>query len=245
VDPSDHPGEAAYVLGLCEEDQEPTVGAVIGGRPADPGFRDYLRRFQEDDRVKGVRQVLHSPNTPPGFCLAPEFVTGARLLGEQGLCMDLCMRPTELSDAGKLADQCPDTRFVLDHCGNADPKAFLGDSKRGGDEAPWHEAEAWKRDVAELAKRENVVCKISGIVVRAPKDDWGVEDLAPIVNHCLKEFGPRRVLFGGDWPVCTLVAELREWIEALREIIANRPEAERRGLFRDNALRFYKLSSHE
>jgi predicted TIM-barrel fold metal-dependent hydrolase len=96
--------------------------------------------------------------------------------------------------------------------------------------------------MAELAKRDRVVCKISGIVARANKDNWAAEDLAPIVNHCLDVFGPDRVMFASDWPVCTRVASLRQWVEALRSIVANRSEAERRKLFSENARRVYGLN---
>src|SRR5207247_2541533 len=91
---------------------------VISGRPASDGFAKYLAPYRRLDLVKGVRQVLHGESTPAGYCLAPEFVRGVRLLGEWGKSFDLCMRPGELLDAAKLIDQCPDTRFILDHCGN-------------------------------------------------------------------------------------------------------------------------------
>ena len=142
-------------------------------------------------------------------------------------------------------DQCPGTRFILDHCGNADPKAFWSTKRRGEvgpTEAPSHERDQWRRDLAELAKRKNIVCKISGIVARAPKGKWIVDDLAPPIHHCLAEFGPDRVMFGSDWPVCTLSATYRQWVEALRQIIAARPPADQRKLLHDNAVKFYGLS---
>jgi L-fuconolactonase len=79
-------------------------------------------------------------------------------------------------------------------------------------------------------------------VARAPKG-WTADDLAPIVNHCLDAFGPDRVVFGGDWPVCLLGSPLRDWITALREIIAERPAAEQRKLWSQNAIRFYGLTN--
>ncbi|HYW80138.1 MAG TPA: amidohydrolase family protein, partial [Thermoguttaceae bacterium] len=74
------------------------------------------------------------------------------------------------------------------------------------------------------------------------KVTWTADDLAPTVEHCLEVFGPDRVVFGGDWPVCTRVASLRQWITALRQIIAGRPEEEQRKLLHDNAVRFYGLT---
>jgi predicted TIM-barrel fold metal-dependent hydrolase len=95
--------------------------------------------------------------------------------------------------------------------------------------------------MAELARRDRVVCKISGIIARAPKDTWLPEDLAPIINHCLEVFGPDRVMFASDWPVCTRVASLHEWVGALNQVVRDRPDEKRRKMFGENAVRFYKL----
>ena len=148
-----------------------------------------------------------------------------------GLSFDLCVRPAELPDFAKLIDQCPGTRFILDHCGNADLKHTPA------------ERDKWKRDMAEIAKRKNLVGKVSGFIASAPgRGRWTLDDLAPVVNHTLEVFGPDRVMFGGDWPVCTAAATLRQWVEALRTIVSDRPRAEQKKLFHDNAVAFYGLS---
>jgi len=204
------------------------VAAVISGRPASDGFKKYLDPFKNSRIIKGVRQVLHNPEVPAGTCLSADFIKGIRLLGELGMSFDICVRPGELADAAKLIDACPDTRFILDHCGNANVQA--------NDHTPW------KRDMAALAKRKQVVGKVSGIVVSAKPGAWSAEDLAPFVNHTLDVFGPDRVMFGGDWPVCTLTATYRQWLEALQSIVRPRSEPEQRKLFHDNAVRFYGLA---
>ncbi len=236
VDPRDHVTEAEHVIGLCRSKQHPTVAAVIGGRPASDQFAEYVVRFQGSPYVKGVRQVLHG-GTPAGYCLTDEFVRGIRLLGDAGLSFDLCLRPGELQDGVKLAAQCPETRFILDHCGNADPNAFH--AKAGG-EKPSHDPDAWKRDIEAFAKLDNVIGKISGVIARAPQEGTAAA-LAPIVNHCLDAFGPDRVVFGGDWPVCLRGATYRQWVLTLREIVAERPATDQRKLWHDNAVRFYGL----
>lgn len=236
VDPRDHVTEAEHVIGLCRSKQHPTVAAVIGGRPASEEFGKYMARFKGNPYVKGVRQVLHGETTA-GYCLSDEFVRGIRLLGEAGLSFDICLRTADLKDGVKLTELCPDTRFVVDHCGNADPKAFAAEI---AGTKPSHDPAAWKRDMDAFAKRSNVICKISGIVASAPKG-WSAADLAPIVNHCLDAFGPDRVVFGGDWPVCLKGATYREWVLALRQIVAGRPVADQRKLWHDNAVRFYGL----
>ncbi len=240
VDPRQQIEEAEHVIELSRSSEHPTVAAVVSGRPASRAFRGHINRFMGNEYIKGVRQVLHVPETPRGLCLHEQFIQSVRHLGELGMSFDICMRPTELADGVRLATHCPDTLIIVDHCGNADPKAFLG-GDRAGEEAPWHKVEPWKRDMGEFAKLSNVVCKISGIVARAPGDDWSAEDLAPIVNFCLDTFGPDRVVFGGDWPVCRLVASYREWVEALKQIISSRPVEEQRKVLHDNAVRLYKL----
>ena len=91
-----------------------------------------------------------------------------------------------------------------------------------------------------LASLSNTICKISGIVARAPKG-WSAEHLAPIIDFCLLQFGPERVVFGGDWPVCLLGAPYANWVSALKEVISQRSEKEQRQLLHDNAVRLYGL----
>jgi L-fuconolactonase len=219
--------EANYIISICRAGDTPTAAAVVSGRPASERFAEYARQFKGSPYVKGIRQVLHGPHTPAGYCLHPRFVAGIRALGELGLSYDLCVRPGELPDAAKLVDACPDTRFILDHCGNTNVQS--------------RDVSAWRRDIAALAKRKNVVGKVSGIVAFAKPGAWTADDLAPVVNHTLEVFGPERVMFGGDWPVCTLAASYKQWVDALRTIVRDRPESEQRKLFHDNAARFYGL----
>lgn len=227
VAPEQQDAEADYVLALCAKPETKMVGAVISGRPASDGFARYIARFKGNKQIKGVRQVLHGDSTPAGYCLQDSFVKSVRLLGEMGMSFDLCLRSGELLDGARLIDRCPDTRFILDHCGNANVQA--------------KDRTQWKRDMAEVAKRKNVVCKVSGIVASAKPRAWSADDLAPIVNHTLDVFGPDRVMFAGDWPVCTLAATFRQWVEALQAIVRGRKEAEQRKLFHDNAVSFYGI----
>jgi len=242
VEPSQQQAEADHLIDICKSRQAPTIAAVISGRPAAENFKPYVSTFKGGPYIKGIRQVLHGGSTPAGYCLQDAFVSGIRLLGELGLSFDLCLRPKELADGAALASKCPETRFIVDHCGNADPKAFVkaGDP-RIADAKVDHDADAWRRDMERLAAQRNVICKISGIVARVPKP-WSADDLAPIVNHCLATFGPERVVFGSDWPVCLNGAPLREWVAALKQIIASRLSQEQRQLLRDNAARFYGLN---
>jgi predicted TIM-barrel fold metal-dependent hydrolase len=228
VDPAQQAEEAEHLIARCREGGTPTVAAVISGRPASPDFGMYLKPFRDSRYIKGVRQVLHTDATLPGYCLGKAFIQGVQVLGKLGLSFDLCMRNADLPDAARLIDACPDTRFILDHCGNADVQA--------------KERTRWKKDMAEVAKRKNIVCKVSGFIASAKKGEWSAEDLAPVVNHTLEVFGPDRVMFGGDWPVCTLAASFAQWVDALRAVVKERRAEEQRKLFHDNAAKFYRLS---
>jgi predicted TIM-barrel fold metal-dependent hydrolase/ubiquinone/menaquinone biosynthesis C-methylase UbiE len=227
VDPAQQQAEADYVSELCRRGDSPLAAAVISGRPESADFARYAQQFRDHPYIRGVRRLLHRPDTPRGYCLQQQFVENVQVLGNLGLSFDITMRGVDLSDAPKLIDGCPGTFFILDHCGN--PNVQDKDQT------------AWKRDLSAVAERENVVCKVSGIIASVKPGAWSADDLAPIVNHVLDEFGPYRVMFGGDWPVCNLGASYRAWYDALREIVADRPADDQRRLFYDNALRHYRL----
>ena len=244
VVPGQHVAEAEYIIALCERDDTPTCGAVISGQLTESTFGDYIEQFNGNQYIKGVRQVLHVPETAAGTCLSATFVRNVQLLGELGMSFDICIRPSELLDGVKLAQQCPDTLLIVDHCGNADPNVVNGSKDPGprpDDVGFWHTDEQWRQDMAALAEEPNVICKISGIVARANPDSWTAPDLAATVNHCLDSFGPDKVVFGGDWPVCLVTTPYQGWADALREIIADRSEEVQRKLLHDNAVRLYNL----
>ena len=232
VVPEQQQKEADYVVELCESGKTPTCAAVVSGRPNSPGFAVYAKQFKGHKYVKGIRQVLHVKETPPAYFLDPKFVAGIKLLGELGLSFDLCVRPADLPDHVKLVDQCPNTRFILDHCGNGDLKHTPS------------QREAWKKDMAEIAKRKNVVGKVSGFIASAPgRGKWTLDDVAPIINHTLDVFGPDRVMFGGDWPVCLLgVEKYADWAAILQTVVADRTADQQKKLFHDNAVKFYGLA---
>ena len=240
VSPADHIKEADAITAQCHAGNTPTIAATIGGRPASADFESYIKRYAGNGFVKGLRQCLHGDSTPAGFCLTKDFVRGVQTLGKHGLNYEITIRPKELADAAALIKQCPDTHFVLDHCGNGDPKVF--NPKLAPKEPRKHTADEWKRGIDAVAATPHAVCKISGIVAFVPPGQWQAEDLAPVVIHCLDAFGPDRVIFGGDWPVCLLGSPVRSWIDALQQIISSRPEQEQRKLWSTNALKFYKLS---
>jgi len=226
---SDEIREAEDITRLCAEGRSPMVAAVISGRPASDGFAGYLDRFQGNPTIKGLRQVLHTPATPPKFCLEAAFVRGVRMLGDRGLSFDLCLRNEQLEDGARLIEQCPGTRFILDHCGNphAGPLGLDG----------------WRRGLEKIAGSEGreVVCKVSGLYGNVSATEWPAEKLAPIVRTVIDLFGWDRVMFAGDWPVVNLGASFRAWVDTLKRIVRSDRPTDQAKLFRDNALKFYRL----
>ncbi len=230
VIPEQQQAEAEYLLELCQSGSTPTCAAVVSGRPNSDGFAKYATQFKGSKYIKGIRQVLHVESTPPEYCLDPKFVKGIQLLGELDLSYDLCVRAADLPNFVKLVDQCPGTRFILDHCGN--PQAKFTDEQ-------WS---AWKKNTAALAAKKNVMCKVSGFLANGwEKGKWKAEDIAPVVHHITETFGWDRVMFGGDWPVVLAAGSYADWLTALRQIIKDKPEADQKKLLHDNAVKFYRL----
>lgn len=228
VDPTQQMEEALLVNGLSSDPMNGMKGAVVSGRPASEGFPAYVNNLVKLPAIRGVRQVLHVPTTSSGFCLSNSFVRGIRLLGNHDLSFDLCVKHGELGNVALLLDTCKDTRFVLDHCGNPDLKE--------------KDHTSWKRGLEAVAKRNNVVCKISGFLASAPgRGEWSIEQVAPIINHTMDVFGPDRVMFAGDWPVVLLAASYAEWLGAVRQVVSNRSEKDQRKLFYENAIQHYRL----
>ena len=228
---------------LCKSKDEIMQGMVISANPGDSGFSKFLEINSGNHYIKGIRQVLHTPEQPIKYCQSAEFMQGIRELGKRGLLFEICIRPAEIKDAVELCRQNPETFFMLDHCGNADPYVVNGQRNKDTshpDSTFVHTREYWQEGVQQLGRLENVYCKISGIISRA-KTGWNAETLAPTINACLDSFGEDRVVFGGDWPVCNLGASLSEWVEALRQIVKNRPEILQKKLFHTNAERLYNI----
>lgn len=228
VAPEQRVEEAKYVFGLCADPKDPMAAAVVGGDPASPGFVRYLDAVASP-YLKGVRQVLHG-DQPAGYCLTDAFQAGLKELGRRHLLFDLCLRPGELSDAAEVARRLPESRFILDHCGNGPVQGGAADTDR------------WKRGLEKVAARPNVVCKVSGIIAGAKKGGAPfAEQLAPFIDFTLDAFGPERTIFASDWPVCTLSAPLSEWVATLKTILVRRPAEQQKKLFHDNAVRVYGL----
>lgn len=221
----DQAAEAKFITQLAQSGDSRIAGAVFGARPAYDDFNIWLKELVGNPLAKGVREVLF--DRPTGHCLERQFIRGIRRLGENGMLFEIEIPPEQLLYALTLVDACPETQFVLDHCGH--PKLAERDM-------------LWEYAVTDIAKRKNVSVKISGLFSGASASFCTAEAIAPALNHLLATFGPDRVLFGSDWPVVTLTSSFAAWAEAVWQVVGNRSDAEVRKLFHDNAVVVYRLN---
>jgi predicted TIM-barrel fold metal-dependent hydrolase len=221
--------ETLHVLSLARRDDNPIAGVVAAARPEYDGFREYLDRIAGQRLLKGVRRILHTE--PDRLSTTTTFVENVRSLEDYGLRFDICVSARQLPQAINLVKQCPNVDFILDHCGNPNLRS---DASEG-------EFDEWREHLRVIAGFPNVVCKISGVVVNTDLTTWTAETLRPAVEGVIACFGWDRVMFGSDWPVCTLAASFNQWVEALSILTQDAGAENRRKLFYENATRVYRL----
>ncbi len=217
--------ETRNVQDLAIEGAALIQGAISACRPESPDFPAFLERALANPFVKGFRRGLHV--VPDDASERPLFRENLRRLSGAGRPFDLCVRPDQLDRAIALADACPDVPFVLDHCGAHSITPRL--------------AQLWRGRVAEIARRPNVTAKISGVVAYVDPKTWVLDHLRPTVEHVIERFGWDRVVWGSDWPVCTLAASLSIWLAATHAITRGASADERDKLFAANARRLWRL----
>jgi len=218
--------ETRHLLALADQPDNPLEGIVACGRPENEDFKSYLDAIGGHAKLKGIRRVLHTQ--PDGVGQGVTFLKNVAALPDYGLSFDICVLARQLPIAIKLISSCPDVIFILDHCGVPQVKE--------------RNLDPWRSHIAEIAKFPNVSCKISGLVAYADPQSWTAEDLRPFIDHAIGSFGWDRVMFGSDWPVCTLSASYRQWVETLQAITQGAGEVNQRKLFHDNAVRVYRLT---
>ena len=225
VDPAQIEQETEQVGMLAAQPDSLIVGAIASCRPEEPDFAAYLERQRQNPLVKGFRRVLHV--VPDEVSEGTLFRENLKRLSGTGLTFDLVVQPHQIPKAIALADLAPDVQFILDHCGVPDIK--------GSSELPWRE------HVAEIARRPNVTAKISGVVAYADAENWTVEALRPYVEHVMEAFGWDRLVWGSDWPVCTLGGSLSTWVAATHALLEGASVEERTKLLSGNARRIWRL----
>jgi len=232
VDDAPGPGQYIKEIEFVEEEarREPRIRAIVAKAPLERGaavapiLEEMVSRFP---RLRGIRRIPEFEPDPRGFMLNPNFLEGVRLLNTFGLHFELNVNYTQMDDALEFVARVPEVPIVLDHCGKPGIKG--------------NHIAAFRRHMKAMSAHPNVVCKLSDLAVEADRESWTEADLSPYIGATIEAFGPGRVLYGGDWPVCLQASSLQAWIQVIDETLATFSLAELHLLYRDNAKRFYRL----
>ena len=218
--------ETEFLLSLAAENA--CVAGVVGWAPLlSDKLPQILETLCRNPKLKGLRHVLQD-EPDDKFILSKEFNLGISLLKEFDLSYDILIYERHLPQVIKFADMHPEQRFVLDHV--AKPRIRDG------------VLEPWRKNMFELAKRANVHCKISGMLTEADPKSWTLETLLPYLKTALEAFGPERLLFGSDWPVCLLACEYERWVAVAENFISQLSQPEKDAIMGKNAMKFYKVN---
>jgi L-fuconolactonase len=216
--------ETRWFLELAR--QHPFIAGVVGWVDLQsPAVGDDLDAFAGEGRLVGIRHIVQGE--PDGFMGWPAFRRGLGALQARGIPYDILVYARQLGAAVDLVDALPDQRFLLDHLGKPDI--------RGGG------YDAWRRDFDRLAERPNVWCKLSGLVTEAEWRGWTPAMLRPYLDRALEAFGPRRLMVGSDWPVCTVAATYAETMSLVFDALADYSADERAAVLSGTARDFWKL----
>ena len=216
--------ETRWLLDLSRSFE--TIRGVVGWAPiASPDFESALNEFTGEPKLVGLRHVVQAE--PKGFLDGMDFNCGIRILRDTGLVYDLLVFERQLEETIRFVDRHPQQIFVLDHI--AKPRIAYG------------EIEPWRTLICELSTRQNVRCKISGMVTEASWARWSIESLRPYLDTVVDAFGPHRLMAGSDWPVCLLATSYAGWWQVLREYFAEFSIEERALIFGATAMKTYNL----
>jgi predicted TIM-barrel fold metal-dependent hydrolase len=219
--------EAKWALDLASHPDNQIAGVVASVWPERGNFRANLQALIDHPLLKGIRRVLHTEaDDLSRSCL---FRSNVSSLAERNLSFDLCVLERQLPLAIELVDSCPGTQFILDHCGVPDIATGSPDF--------------WRTQITELAKRHNVACKVSGLLLYAGESERTAGGILPWFSHVIETFGWQRVVWGGDWPVSTMAVPLDKWISVTDELLdlVSASPRERDAFLDANARNFYHL----
>jgi L-fuconolactonase len=218
--------ETSWLLSLAE--QHPLIRGVVGWVPLTDGagVKPHLERFAGNRRLRGVRHVIHD-EPDPRYILRDDFNAGVATLLEFKLRYDILIFEKHLPAAIEFVDRHPNQVFVLDHVAKPRIKERI--------------VSPWDRNMREIAKREHVYCKLSGMVTEADLGAWTPRDLEPYIDVVLGAFGPRRIMYGSDWPVLLRVSDYARWFGTVNHAISKLSKAEQGRIMGGTAVEAYGL----
>ncbi|MEN9735797.1 MAG: hypothetical protein RL129_507 [Actinomycetota bacterium] len=220
--------ETPELLELATKDS--MVAGIVGWLNIDaPDALDHLDHYQSlpgADYLKGIRDIVQD-HPDSNYLTRPQVDKNIKELGKRGIAFDILTKTPELPGAIELVKKNPDVQFVLDHIS----KPYIAKG----------EFEPWASLIKEIASFENVVCKVSGIVTEADWKDWSNEDITPYFEIILNSFGATRLMYGSDWPVCTLAGNYDEVFGLASYLVQNFSPVEKISFWGDCANDAYKL----
>jgi L-fuconolactonase len=218
--------ETRWLLELAG--QNDFMKGVVGWVPlADPKVGGIIDQFASNPKLRGVRHVLQD-EPDENHILREDFNRGIRELAHRNLTYDILIFERHLPQTIRFVDQYPKQKFVVDHL--AKPRV------------KYKAISPWREHMQELAKRENVYCKISGLATEADHKKWTEEQLEPYIDTVLSTFGPRRTMFGSDWPVCLLAIGYQRWVGIVAKATARLSAGEQERFWGGTAIEAYGLS---
>ncbi len=217
--------ETEWLLDLAESSH--LIRGVVGWAPlVDPNISAQLKRLSARPKLKGIRHVLQD-EPDDSYILRDDFNRGVSALKDFGLTYDILVFERHLPQTIRFVDRHPNQIFVLDHIG----KPRIKD----------HIRSPWDTNLIELARRQSVYCKVSGMVTEADWKTWKEEDLRPYFDVVLRAFGPNRLMFGSDWPVMLLATSYERWAKLVRSWIADLSASEQLSVLSLTAAKAYRL----
>lgn len=216
--------ETEWLLALAQE--TPQILGVVGwAKIAADDFEREVEQLAQQQALVGLRHVVQAE--PDGFLDDAAFNRGIGAMRGMGLVYDILIYERQLEEAMRFVDRHPEQMFVLDHL--AKPKIATG------------ELLPWRERITAVAQRQNVLCKISGMVTEADPRNWTPEQLRPYLDTVVQAFGPERLMAGTDWPVCLVGTSYSGWWELLRDYFAHFSEEKRASIFGGCAVKTYGL----
>ena len=204
------------------------IRGVVGWVPLIDGkVQEVLERLASHGKLKSVRHVLHD-EPDDRYMLRDDFNAGIGRLHRLGLVYDILIFERHLPQTIEFVDRHPNQVFVVDHI--AKPRI------RDGVMSPWRE------NITELARRQNVYCKLSGVVTEADWQRWTEAGLRPYLETVLEAFGPKRLMFGSDWPVCLVACEYAKWLEIVSQVVEELSPEEQAQVMGGTAVAAYNLA---
>ncbi len=216
--------ETDFLLALA--DANPRIRAVVGWVPlCENGGEPFLEQFAAHPKLVGVRHVVHD-EPDDDFILRPDFNTGIRNLAKYGLRYDILIFWKHLPQTIRFVDMHPEQPFIVDHIAKPRIRKDAFDAE-------------WAAGIRELATREHVSCKLSGVLTEVRDGSWDIDLIRPYFETVLEAFGPHRLMFGSDWPVCLLRSSHAEWTHLAAELTKDLSADEQAAFWGGNASRIY------